>query len=269
MYIVFHSVSLWIQIWGAPFDMFSPKVAAEIGGRLGEVVEVERRKNLDTQNLFMRVKVAVPISKPIRRGGFIGGSDGQRSWVHFRYERLPLFCHFCGFMGHDIKHCAEYFACAKNGSEVVCQYGEWLKSSGGRPRSPVRGSSSLNKQPTSNVRTEFQVGNDNRERSVAEVENTKENPTEEDVSAFGKCMDSGKIPDCTEKGLVTEEINMEGCGSLSSVTDAEEINSSGKSITHGVVIKQGGGLNTDVEARHVGNRNQNGLQGFKKKAHLD
>lgn len=63
--VKFHSVTLWIQIWGAPFDMSSPKVASEIGSRLGEVVEVERRKKLDAQNFFMRVKVAIPISKPI------------------------------------------------------------------------------------------------------------------------------------------------------------------------------------------------------------
>ncbi|KAL0006263.1 hypothetical protein SO802_013824 [Lithocarpus litseifolius] len=37
------------EIWGAPFDMASPKVAAEIGGRLGKVVEVERRKSQDTE----------------------------------------------------------------------------------------------------------------------------------------------------------------------------------------------------------------------------
>lgn len=47
MNVKFDSVALWIQIWGAPFDMSSPKVASEIGSRLGEVVEVERRKNLD------------------------------------------------------------------------------------------------------------------------------------------------------------------------------------------------------------------------------
>ena len=46
------------------------------------------------QNRFMRVKVAVPLSKPLRRGGFIGGSDGQRYWVSYKYERLPLFLPF-------------------------------------------------------------------------------------------------------------------------------------------------------------------------------
>jgi len=47
--VKFESVALWVQIWGAPFDMASPKVAAEIGGRLGEVVEVERKKSQDTE----------------------------------------------------------------------------------------------------------------------------------------------------------------------------------------------------------------------------
>lgn len=46
--------------------MSSPKVPAEIGGRLGEVVEVEKRQKLDAQNIFIRVKVAVPTSKPLR-----------------------------------------------------------------------------------------------------------------------------------------------------------------------------------------------------------
>ena len=59
--------------------MSSSKVAAEIGSRLGEVVGVEKRKVKEGQNLFMRVKVAVPISKPLRQGGFIGGSNEQRS----------------------------------------------------------------------------------------------------------------------------------------------------------------------------------------------
>ncbi|KAK7860560.1 hypothetical protein CFP56_036702 [Quercus suber] len=111
--------------------MISPKVASEIGRRLGEVVEVENRKAKEGQNLFMRVKVAIPIAKPLRRGGFIGGSDGQRLWVSYKYERLPLFCHFCGLLGHNTEHCAEYYARSKNGSEVICQYGEWLKSAGG------------------------------------------------------------------------------------------------------------------------------------------
>lgn len=57
--------ALWVQIWGAPFDMVSARVAKEVGGRLGEVVEVENRRKQEDPIYFMRVKVAIPISKPL------------------------------------------------------------------------------------------------------------------------------------------------------------------------------------------------------------
>lgn len=130
--VKFDSIALWIQIWDAPFDMISPIVVAEIGNRLGEVVEVEKRRTQDTQNFFMRVKVELPTSKLIRRGAFIGGSKGLHSWVSFKYERLPMFCHSCGVLGHDLKHCAKHFARMKNSKEVECQYGDWLRANGGQ-----------------------------------------------------------------------------------------------------------------------------------------
>ena len=66
----FDSVSLWVQIWDAPFDKVSPIVAVEIGSRMGVVEEVEKRRRQDGKNLFMRVKVAIPIAKLVRRGDF-------------------------------------------------------------------------------------------------------------------------------------------------------------------------------------------------------
>ena len=81
--IIMETASLWVQIWGAPFDMFSPRVAKEVGGKLGEVEKVEWKRRKNDINLFMRVRVALPISKPLRRGGFLAGSNGERSWVTF------------------------------------------------------------------------------------------------------------------------------------------------------------------------------------------
>ena len=56
----------------------------------------------------------------------------------FKYERLPIFCHYCGLLGHNLKHCTSHFATTKNGGEVICQYGDWLKASRGRPWSPSK-----------------------------------------------------------------------------------------------------------------------------------
>ena len=58
--------------------MVSSQVAKEVGGRLGEVVEVENRIKQNDLNYFMRVKMALLISKPLRRGGFLAGFDGER-----------------------------------------------------------------------------------------------------------------------------------------------------------------------------------------------
>ena len=110
---------------------FSPQVASEVGSSLGVVAEVERRQRQDDLNFFMRVRVALPITKPIRRGVYIADSDGERTWVRFKYERLPLFCYYCGILGHDLKHCAQHFAMQKSGGEVEYQYGDWLKATGG------------------------------------------------------------------------------------------------------------------------------------------
>ena len=53
--VKFESVSLWVQVWDAPFDMISPTVAEEIGSRIGIVEAVEKRIKQQAQNLFMRV----------------------------------------------------------------------------------------------------------------------------------------------------------------------------------------------------------------------
>ena len=133
----FETASLWVQIWGAPFDMASPSVAEVVGGRLGVVEDVEKRRQQDIPNFFLRVKVALPLSKPLRRGAF-ANSNGQKYWVNFKYECLALFCHYCGLLGHDLRHCAQYFGATKSGEEAVCQYGDWMKATGSRARSPNR-----------------------------------------------------------------------------------------------------------------------------------
>ena len=112
--------------------MACPKVVEEVGCHLGVVEEVEKSQRKDLQNLFMRVKVAIPILKLVRRGFFLVGSNRKKIWVSFKYERLPMFCHYYGLLGHDLKHCASHFALTKNSKEAPWKFGKWLKASGGR-----------------------------------------------------------------------------------------------------------------------------------------
>ena len=190
--------SLWVQIWGASFDMATPQVAIEVGSWLGIVEEVEMRKRLDDLNLFLRVRVSLPITKPLWRGGFIASSDDQRTWVRFKYERLPIFCHFCGLLGHNLRHCASHYAMEKNGGQVEYQYGDWLKALGGCPKS----SSTRETNPISSLSDG--LGDNLRNAPSKQLELGKlmaagaqqgKNPTVTDYGVFGKSVDSGTIPD--------------------------------------------------------------------------
>lgn len=70
--------------------------------------------------------------------------------MSFKYERLPLFCHCYRLLRHDLKHCAKFFTLRKNSNEVICQYRDWLKfSGGGRNQSPPRKALADPRQQTS------------------------------------------------------------------------------------------------------------------------
>ena len=95
----------WVQVWGLPFENMTEEVGWVIGSKIGHVLEVDRRSWLDEQAKFIRIKVEIPIDKPLRRGGYIANEEGGRNWVTFKYERLPTFCFNCGILGHDNRHC--------------------------------------------------------------------------------------------------------------------------------------------------------------------
>ena len=69
----------------------------------------------------MRVRVDLPINKALHRGGNVVNREGGKSWVTFKYERLPTFCFLFRKLGHDERHCSE---------SSVRQYGHWLRANG-------------------------------------------------------------------------------------------------------------------------------------------
>ena len=68
--------------------------------------------------------MSVSISKPLRRGCFVLDSEDNHTWLKFKYERLTMFYYFCGFVGHDLKHYAGFFATEKSGATMELQYGD-------------------------------------------------------------------------------------------------------------------------------------------------
>ena len=131
------------------------EVGKEIGNKVGQTIEVDKRSWQDDQAKFMRIKVDLPIDKPLRRGGHIANAEGERSWVTFKYERLPTSCFTCGIMGHDNKYCQMNL----DWQHANPQYGEWL-----RARSANKGGTNRMRPSTSKSRESIEDEN-TRERS--------------------------------------------------------------------------------------------------------
>jgi hypothetical protein len=56
---------------------------------------------------FLRARVAIDMSKPIKRGVLLKMSkDSAPEWFDARYEKLPFFCRSCGVIGHSDLFCA-------------------------------------------------------------------------------------------------------------------------------------------------------------------
>ena len=102
--IRFQSVKFWVQIHGLPVNRLNEKTAYEIGNSLGEVSKAAQVGELIGGD-FLRVRVAVNVSRPLNRGRkVLLGKDGK-VWVTFRYEKMLNFYYWCKMVSHDAKEC--------------------------------------------------------------------------------------------------------------------------------------------------------------------
>ncbi|MBA0786616.1 hypothetical protein Gotri_027029 [Gossypium trilobum] len=55
----------------------------------------------------MRIRVCTDIRLPLKRKKILMFSPGNIGYVHFKYERMTLFCFFCGKLGRNDSFCEE------------------------------------------------------------------------------------------------------------------------------------------------------------------
>ena len=81
------------------------KTASDIVSSAGIVISGSGDAEEFEGGNYMRVCVSIDITKPLSRGKKVEFNNGEKSWVSFKYERLPNLCYWCGCLTHQDRDC--------------------------------------------------------------------------------------------------------------------------------------------------------------------
>ena len=90
--LVFEKVPFWVQVHDLPNSFMTRKVVTSLCELVGEVQKIDGAVDEDGGSFF-RVRVVVDTTLPLCRGRVITLPNGSKSWVKFKYERLPSICY--------------------------------------------------------------------------------------------------------------------------------------------------------------------------------
>ena len=125
---IFNSSPIWVQVFDLPLYHMTEEVGELIGNAMGRHIETEVTEDGVGWGKYLRVKTRIDISKPLLRKKRIAFEEINPLWVSFKYERLPLFCHACGIIGHGEKECVIRRNQQEQGGVGTLQYGAWLRA---------------------------------------------------------------------------------------------------------------------------------------------
>nr|XP_023926510.1 uncharacterized protein LOC112037926 [Quercus suber] len=130
----FDTASFWVQIHNLPLSRMNRANAEIIGSSLGKVEQVDASPTGECRGRCVRIRVALNIEQPLCRGRFVDMGATGPLWVSFQYERMPVFCYWCGLMNHDEKDCQLWTDSGETLEKESQQYGPWLRATMANPQ---------------------------------------------------------------------------------------------------------------------------------------
>ncbi|XP_019158575.1 PREDICTED: uncharacterized protein LOC109155346 [Ipomoea nil] len=126
------TVDMWIQVYDLPMGYTSKVVLEQVGNFVGTFIRCDDRNVGGPWKTFYRVRVSVPVDKPLKRRMKLIRRDKSWGWVNLKYERLHNFCFCCGLLGHLDKFCVK--ARVSGIMPESYPYGPWMRA--GKVRGP-------------------------------------------------------------------------------------------------------------------------------------
>ncbi|XP_052483725.1 uncharacterized protein LOC128039295 [Gossypium raimondii] len=123
----FQFVPFWVRIYNIPIELMDRQTALDVGNTIGVLVAIDWKDRFGSWTEFMRLKVKIDVSKPLRRIVKFADKDGNERISLLKYERLLDFCHSCGIIGHTLKVCTNN---AMKGGMMNSnlQFENWMKA---------------------------------------------------------------------------------------------------------------------------------------------
>ncbi|KAL5839078.1 hypothetical protein ACOSQ4_011686 [Xanthoceras sorbifolium] len=130
----------WVQVYNLPLSCMNKDAGIFLGGLVGTVIEIDGGQNGDCVGKFLRVRVLIDVTKPLKRGLRFEVGDGEMCSALLCYERLPNFCFFCGCMGHLLRECQSNNKGLLDHSSL--KFGAWMRAPAASKSKFLRNSSS-------------------------------------------------------------------------------------------------------------------------------
>uniref|UniRef100_A0A803NLX7 Zinc knuckle CX2CX4HX4C domain-containing protein n=1 Tax=Cannabis sativa TaxID=3483 RepID=A0A803NLX7_CANSA len=105
-----NEVDLWVQLHDLRSGFRTATVAKDVANYIGKFVESDEKNFLGLWRDFLRVRVTINVTKPLKRRMRLQNTAGIEFWTNFKYEHLPTFCFICGIMGYSDRFCPQRVA---------------------------------------------------------------------------------------------------------------------------------------------------------------
>ena len=120
--------SFWIQIHNVPDHLLSQEIGESIGKTLGKVLQVADSEDDGDSGEFLRVQISLDISRPLPWCCKLWAGQKLVGWVGIKFEWLPNFCNWCGFVSHSDRDCEKWLGRKGRLRKEDQEYGEWMRA---------------------------------------------------------------------------------------------------------------------------------------------
>ncbi|KAK1678294.1 hypothetical protein QYE76_039142 [Lolium multiflorum] len=103
---LFTHLPVWVQFRNIPFYLLTKKLARDLRDQVGTLLMIDEHSRGNICEKFLRVRVQLPLYLALQKTITLKDEITEEEVeVQLRYERIPNFCLFCGYVGHMEARC--------------------------------------------------------------------------------------------------------------------------------------------------------------------